>query len=154
MAAGSEYAAGTTGGSNAVTLSAEQIPSLNISGSSSSRSVTYSGATTTYNGSTGSSGEHTHAASNTTVNVLVNGAVTNYIYSAGTTAGFTYGNLQTVTTGSSGAHTHTFTIPSLAVSGSLTIPALSVASSYSNTSQRDVAITNKYVSVYMWKRIA
>ena len=63
---------------------------------------------------------------------------------------------------SSGEHSHTLNIPSLSGntnetgshSHTLTLPELDVAGSFFNENQQQIDVTNKYLSVYVWKRDA
>ena len=153
MAAGTEYTAGTTGGSNSITLTATHIPSLNITGTTTAQNnigSTVATKTTAVNGvgSTSSDGAHTHTLSTTYANFNILTVNTGGY-------GAPAWDPVTSTTSSSGQHTHTLNIPQLTVpTTKLNIPSLVVNAAYTNNSQSSVDVTNKYLAVYMWKRIA
>lgn len=178
MAAGNQYPVGSTGGNNAVTIGASNIPSLNISGSttakngiSTSGNGAYNGTITstgTYQGGTyGTSvdGEHWHGFpallmgyyGGTTFNFLPNGGDANLWRAS---------NYTTVSgTSAAGNHSHTVNIPSQTItsygnlnignhSHTVNIPSLNVTGTYQNENVQSIDVTNKYVAVNVWKRVA
>ena len=166
MAAGSEYAAGTTGGNNSITLASGQIPSLNITGSTAKSTTvavnntgsTVATATVAANGvgSTSTAGQHSHTTSS-----IYHGVVSDWSQSGGNTLyGYVTAVENALTTSVDGNHNHSLNIPSLTVpSTKLNIPTLTVNSAtvtaaYTNNSLASVDVTNKYLAVYMWKRVA
>lgn len=166
MCAGENYLAGSEGGSNQILLSDNQIPSLSITGKTEEKSnikTEESGShshmvtTNAVNGvgSTSIAGSHTHMANS--LNYWLesyNPISSNPIAIAGNGAAY---NLP-----SSGEHSHTLNIPSLSGntnetgshSHTLILPALDVAGSFLNENQQQIDVTNKYLSVYVWKRVA
>ena len=163
MAAGTEYTAGTTGGNNSITLASSQIPSLNITGSTAA----YTGTTTstgshthTFSGTTASAGSHTHttATEGGQYATVSGGTVDGIVSSIGSgSVSFYVRALSNLTTGSAGEHTHTFsgTTASAGVHNhSFTVPSRTVTAAYTNNSLVSVNVTNKYLAVYMWKRVA
>lgn len=178
MCAGSAYPVGSSGGSNAVTLNVNNIPSLNVEGSTSAKNGVGTSANGAYNGTvtsvgtyqggtygTSANGEHSHGFdallmgyySGSTYNFLPNGGnmnlwiASNYTTISGTT--------------NAGGHGHTVSIPSQTITsaGSLSIgnhshtiniPALSLTGKYTNNNLQSVDVTNKYVAVNVWKRVA
>ena len=166
MCAGENYPAGSEGGSNQILLSENQIPSLSITGKTKEKSGikteeagshSHTVTTNAVNGvgSTSISGSHTHMANS--LNYWLesyNPISSNPIAIAGNGAAY---NLP-----SSGEHSHTLNIPSLSGntnetgshSHTLTLPALDVAGSFLNKNQQQIDVTNKYLSVYVWKRVA
>lgn len=178
MAAGNQYPVGSTGGNNAVTIGASNIPSLNISGSttakngiSTSGNGAYNGTITstgTYQGGTyGTSvdGEHWHGFpallmgyyGGTTFNFLPNGGDANLWRAS---------NYTTVSgTSAAGNHSHTVNIPSQTItsygnlnignhSHTVNIPSLNVTGTYQNENVQSIDVTNEYVAVNVWKRVA
>lgn len=138
MCAGSSYPAGTEGGKNEVTLQAENIPSLNIKGK-----------TVSFLGSTENSGEHTHTTNDGTVFMTASGGDPVYEIAPSLVGDAPkwlwpskfYNHCASVSV--SGNHNHNFTIPELALTGS-----------YTNNNLQGIDITNKYVAVNVWKRVA
>ena len=129
-----------TGGSNSVTLTSSQIPSLTISGSSVSTTISTMSLTAQ------SAGAHTHTYS------MFNGQGRNashssLVYVVYDTTTWPSTLYDTVNTSSNGSHTHS-------VTGSVTIPSLTVNSTYTNNSVEKVNVQNKYITVYMYKRTA
>lgn len=179
MAAGNSYPAGTAGGSNSVTLNANQIPSLNITGTTAAKSGvasssagSYSGTVTskgTYTGdtyTTNSTGEHTHGFG---VELMGYNTGSTFCFqpdSAGISNLWMASSYTTVTkTGAAGSHKHNVKIPSQTITSSgnisieghthkLNIPALSLTGKYTNNAIQSLNVTNKYLSVYVWKRVA
>lgn len=178
MAAGNQYPVGSTGGSNAVTIGASNIPSLNISGSttakngiSTSGNGAYNGTITStgtyYGGTYGTSidGEHWHGFpallmgyyGGTTFNFLPNGGDANLWRAS---------NYTTVSgTSAAGNHSHTINIPSQTItsygnlnignhSHTVNIPSLNVTGTYQNENVQSIDVTNEYVAVNVWKRVA
>lgn len=164
MAAGDEYAAGTTGGSQTLTLNASNIPSLSISGTTAktttvaSNSAGTTTATTTLAangvGSTTSAGAHTHTF---TAPQYVDLAVDTQ---GSNPYGGIIGGWTTWSASSSGNHTHSLNIPALTVNSAtvrlnaLTVNGAAVTGSYSNATPSSIDITNKYIAVYMWRRVS
>lgn len=171
MCAGENYPAGSEGGNNQILLSDNQIPTLNVSGkteenknvsTSTSGNHTHSITTRAINnaGST-NGGEHDHITQNLSITGLAplfldtNNGANQY---GAVVGGYVEGFL----TGGTGSHTHTLNIPSLSGntnetgshSHTLTLPALDVAGSFLNENQQQIDVTNKYLSVYVWKRVA
>lgn len=139
MCSGSTYPIGTAGGNNEVLLGAENIPSLNVTGKTNS-----------FSGNTGSSGEHTHVAPDGSVFMAAKGGVQKWEIEPslvnGTGAKWLWpseGYSSFVNVSSAGNHYHNFTIPELDLSGI-----------YTNNNLQSVDITNKYVTVNVWKRVA
>ena len=178
MAAGNQYPVGSTGGNDTVTLGVSNIPSLNFSGSttakngiSTSGNGAYNGTITstgTYQGGTygtSTDGEHWHGFpallmgyyGGTTFNFLPNGGDANLWRAS---------NYTTVSgTSAAGNHSHTVNIPSQTITSygslnigshnhTLNIPSLSVMGMYENDNVQSIDVTNKYVAVNVWKRVA
>ena len=135
---GTNYITGTTGGSSTVTLTKEQIPNLNIVGETTINS------TTDMSLEAKSSGEHTHISS-LTIYTGVGGyghteitqIVDNGIVEKTVTRSLPY----------AGNHTHV-------VTGTITIPKLTVSGKYENSNQTSISVQNPYTVVYMWKRVS
>lgn len=178
MAAGNTYPAGTSGGSNSVRLAANQIPSLGISGTtnasttgSAGSGMSASSSVSSYGysdrqGSTSVNGEHDHASMKDNALIYVTtpagGSTPGSAVSGGTGTPNFWSNTRTSIDGS---HSHTVYYQdwyangiSTTVSGltphTHTIPALSVNGSYTNNNLQSINVTNKYMTVYMWKRVA
>lgn len=174
MAAGDTYPAGTTGGSNSLTLLANQIPSLGISGTtnasttgSAGSGMSASSSVSSYGysdrqGSTSVNGNHNHT--NTGGSALW-AQVPNYGNVNTNTVGEQSNRANIVALQDAGDHSHTVYYQdwyangiSTTVSGltphTHTIPALSVNGSYTNNNLQSINVTNKYMTVYMWKRVA
>ena len=189
MAAGNQYPVGSTGGNNAVTIGASNIPSLNISGSttakngiSTSGNGAYNGTITstgTYQGGTygtSANGEHTHSFSTGGTALVVDSLISNpgmaygYGYANATsgapgTIWFDYHNKNNSDIANAGNHSHTINVPSQTItsygninignhSHTLNIPSLSVMGMYKNDNVQSIDVTNKYVAVNVWKRVA
>lgn len=184
MCAGSTYPVGSAGGNNTVTLSAENIPELTVSGStnekkgvSTTENGSYDGTITTngsYAGGTYASsvsGDHTHSTPNGTVFMSAMGGNQIYEIVPGAVSGSVkwlwpgegYSSFTQVS--NSGNHSHTVSIPGQTIisKGNLSIenhshivdiPSLDVTGSYENNNLQGVDITNKYVAVNVWKRIS
>lgn len=148
VGAGNTYAAGSTGGSSSVTLSAENIPSLAITGSTNEQNNistsdngyysstinsqgTYTGGT--YN--TSANGEHTHAFSTGGTALVVDSIISNpamaygYGYSNATngapgTIWFDNHTKNNSEIASAGNHNHSVTIPSQTINsaGTFAVP--------------------------------
>lgn len=167
MAAGSNYPVGSSGGSNTVTLTAENIPSLFITGNTAgqngittSADGAYSGnitSTGTYLGgtyTTTTDGEHKHIFYYSPVEVVRGSGIN------------VFGTIKAgQSTSSSGAHNHTVTIPNqtITTSGDLSIgnhshtvniPSLALTGNYTNSNLQSINVTNRYVTVNVWKRVA
>lgn len=167
IGAGNKYAVGSTGGTDNIKLSAQNIPSLTSKGYTSTANVgtsangagNYSllgGSTASYTGTTSTNGEHTHG-----IDVGVH--YVPFDYHDGSNYGdiFFYNN--SMNTLPAGNHEHTFTVPNLSVSGyvsignhnhTLTVPSLSVTTTYTNNAVQSINTLNPYTAVYMWKRVA
>ena len=189
MAAGNQYPVGSTGGNNAVTIGASNIPSLNFSGSttakngiSTSGNGAYNGTITstgTYQGGTygtSASGEHTHSFSTGGTALVVDSLISNpgmaygYGYANATsgapgTIWFDYHNKNNSDIANAGNHSHTLNIPSQTItsygnlnignhSHTLNIPSLSVMGMYKNDNVQSIDVTNEYMAVNVWKRVA
>lgn len=174
MCAGTNYPVGSNGGSNAVTLTAENIPSLNVTGNTTAQNGVTTSANGAYNGTITSKGTYAGGTYTTTTS----GEHSHNINSHGTKIWYSEGNMMPyafyvqnssldldAVTASAGNHNHTVTIPNQTITsaGSLSIgnhshtiniPALSLAGSYTNGNLQNVDITNKYVAVNVWKRVA
>lgn len=167
MCAGSIYPANSTGGSNTVMLEAENIPSLNIAGSTAAKNGIGTSANGAYNGTITSQGNYTGGSYATTTS----GEHTHMFYYSphGVTAGNDIDVFAFVKEGhsvsSAGNHSHTVAIPNQTITskGNLSIgnhshvvniPALNVEGNYTNDSLQSVDVTNKYVAVNVWKRVA
>ena len=175
MCAGSAYPVNSTGGSNTVTLNAENIPSLNIAGNTAAKNGVgtssagaYSGTVTstgTYNGgtySTSTNGDHQHTLPDWGVywtQAWGNGNMSMALQWVNASDGLS----DAVST--AGNHSHIVNIPSQTItskgnlsignhSHTVNIPALSVTGNYTNNSLQSVDVTNKYVAVNVWKRVA
>lgn len=179
MCSGSVYPVGTTGGNNEVLLGEENIPSLDISGNTSvkngiatSSNGSYNGTITsqgTYTGgtyTTSVSGNHSHGFSanlmayfpgNSFQGFMPNGEYMNLWSASNYTS---VGN-----TNDAGNHSHTVFIPSQTITSSsnlsignhshiVNIPALNVEGKYINSSVQSIDVTNKYIAVNVWKRVA
>ena len=185
---GTTGTAGSTGGSDTVTLKAENLPSHSHSMShthgtpatniSSSGAHTHSttASTTTVNGTTNntltaaSNGAHTHTVSTNTTFTVSFGVGSGVSGIPGGQSGwgsYSKAHWYTITINSGGAHTHN-------VTGTIKIPALSIASSGAHTHQVPAMTTNSqsttttgatgsgtafsvqdpYITVYMYKRTA
>ncbi len=166
MCAGEKYLAGSEGGNNQVLLSDNQIPSLNIAGQTEEKNDI----------TTGTSGSHNHTLSTNAVNGAGSTSVDgnhSHVLDMGNHGvpleyhdGDHYGDIFYYERGSStyaaGDHSHTLNIPSLSgytdVTGNhshvLNLPALNVVGSFLNENQQQIDVTNKYLSVYVWKRVA
>ena len=186
MCAGSAYPIGSSGGSNAVTLNAENIPSLSITGNTSVKNGVTTSANGAYNGTIISNGIYQGGTYGTSAN-----GEHNHNFSAGGTAlvvdsannhpqmpyadGFAvtrnidswWCNHNKINSGiaSAGNHSHTVFIPSQTITSSgnlsignhshtVNIPALSLTGRYTNNSVQSVEVTNKYVTVNVWRRVA
>lgn len=171
MASGSTYPIGTSGGNNAVMLSARNIPSLSITGNTAAKNGIVSGSagehshTVTTKAKSGintdSAGKHSHTVSHKLPSAYIG------LYMDMNDGTNRFGSIvadlvNSISTDSAGAHTHSLNIPALSGTAgsagththSLNIPALSVSGSYANNAQGQVNVTNKYVTVNVWKRIA
>ncbi len=135
MAAGNQYPVGSAGGKNTVTLGADNIPSLNITGSttakngvSTSSNGAYSGTITSsgaYQGGTygtSTNGEHTHSFSTGGTALVVDSLISNpgmaygYGYANATsgapgTIWFDYHNKSNSDIANAGNHSHTVSVP-------------------------------------------
>lgn len=179
MCSGSAYSVGTEGGSNSVILGAENIPSLSITGNTTAKNGIATSSNGSYNGTitlqgtytggtytTSASGNHSHGFSanlmayypgNTFQGFMPNGEYMN-LWSAS--------NYTSVgSTDDAGNHNHTVSIPSQMITSSgnlsignhshtVNIPALNVTGTYTNSSLQSVDVTNKYIAVNVWKRVA
>lgn len=168
MCAGENYPAGSEGGSNQILLSENQIPSLSITGKTKEKSDieteeagSHSHTVTTNAvsgvGSTSISGSHTHAAQ------YLNCGFVNFRPASSDVSDLPIiRSVETYNVSNAGEHSHTLNIPSLSGSSNktgshshtLTLPALDVAGSFLNENQQQIDVTNKYLSVYVWKRVA
>jgi len=127
VGAGSSYAVGATGGADSVTLTTNEIPSHNHSGSTGSagsHSHTYSGTSSTHGGhshsfsaTTGSSGSHSHTGTTSgagahshTVRLGINRDQQPYLASPSQGGSGDYNQ----STSSVGDHTHSFTTSTVA----------------------------------------
>lgn len=172
VGAGDKYSVNDTGGSNLVTLSPSNIPSLITKGSTGATNVTTSGDGS-YNGTVTSSGTYQGG----TYNTSTDGEHYHNLQDVGVYWGYPYGNggmaLQwnniadgaIERTADAGAHSHSFSIPSQTITSygnisignhthSLTVPALSVTGKYANNSVQSFSTQDPYIAVYMWKRIS
>lgn len=189
MAAGNQYPVGSTGGNNAVTLGASNIPNLNFSGSTTAKNGVSTSGNGAYNGTitstgtyqggtygTSANGEHTHSFSTGGTALVVDSLISNpgmaygYGYANATsgapgTIWFDYHNKNNSDIANAGNHSHTLNIPSQTITsyGSLNvgnhshtvnIPSLNVTGIYQNDNVQSVDVTNKYVAVNVWKRVA
>ena len=175
MCAGSAYPVNSTGGSNTVTLNEGNIPSLNITGNTTAKNGVgtsangaYSGTVTstgTYNGgtySTSTNGDHQHTLPDWGVywtQAWGNGNMSMALQWVNASDGLS----DAVST--DGNHSHTVNIPSQTItskgnlsignhSHTVNIPELTVTGNYTNNSLQSVDVTNKYVAVNVWKRVA
>lgn len=179
MCSGSAYSVGTEGGSNSVILGAENIPSLSITGNTTAKNGIATSSNGSYNGTitlqgtytggtytTSASGNHSHGFSanlmayypgNTFQGFMPNGEYMNLWSASNYTS---VGN-----TDDAGNHNHTVSIPSQMITSSgnlsignhshtVNIPALNVTGTYTNSSLQSVDVTNKYIVVNVWKRVA
>lgn len=178
VGAGNLYANGSTGGSTSATLSAGNIPSLSITGSTTAQNGVTTSANGAYNGTitsqgtyaggnygTSTNGNHRH---NFGENVMGyrSGHVFNILPNVGdcnlwtadyyTSLGDTLDN---------GNHNHTVSIPNQTItsygnlnignhSHALNIPSLYVNGSYTNNAVSAFSVQDPYTAVYMWKRVA
>jgi len=186
MCSGSAYPVGSSGGNNSVTLNAGNIPSLDITGTTSaengvgtSSNGAHSGTITSQGNYTGgtyitsTNGEHSHNFSAGGTALVVDSinahpqmppadgfAVTNSIDSW-----WCNHNKINSSIANAGNHSHTVSIPSQVITstGSLSIgnhshtvniPALNVTGAYINNNVQSIDVTNKYVAVNVWKRVA
>ena len=137
---------GTTGGSNSVTLSTSNIPTLSVSGSTTATS------TSSMSLSAYSAGSHSHGVSIGGGGVLLgarpgDGGYLPQAQDWGWAEGKSNMGWNSVSIVDGGAHSHS-------VGGSINIPALTVTGTYTNNSQTSVNVQNKYITVYMYKRVA
>lgn len=186
MAAGSQYPAGSEGGSNTVILDSENIPNLNITGKTNAKNGVGTSANGAYNGTitsngtylggtygTSLSGEHSHSYS-AGGSALVMGANENtggmsydssfsFVVGSGGWWGYTNKNISDIA--GAGNHNHTIAIPNQTITSSgnvsignhthtINIPALSVTGTWKNNNVQKIDVTNKYVAVNVWKRVA
>ena len=186
MAAGSQHLAGSEGGSNTVTLGAENIPSLNITGKTTAKNGVGTSANGAYNGTVTSSGTYQGGTYGTSAN-----GEHSHDFSAGGTAlvvdsvnnhpqmpyadGFAVTrnidswwcnhNKINSNIASAGNHSHTISIPSQTItskgnlsmenhSHTVNIPALNLTGTYQNNNVQSIDVTNKYITVNVWKRVA
>lgn len=143
MAAGKQYPVESTGGSNTVTLGASNIPSLNITGSTATGNVT-----------TSTNGEHTHLFSTGGTALVVDSLISNSAMSYG----YGYANAANGAPGTIWFDNHNKNNSDIASAGNhnhtVNIPALSVTAMYQNDNVQNIDVTNKYVAVNVWKRVA
>lgn len=179
MCSGSTYPVGTEGGENSIILGAENIPSLNMTGNTTAKNGVGTSAGGAYSETITSQGNYTGGTYTTSTNGNHShgfGAILMAYFPGGTYQGFMpngeYMNLWSASnytsignTDDAGNHNHTVSIPSQTITstGSLSIgnhshtvniPTLNVNGSYTNTNLQSVDVTNKYVAVNVWKRIA
>lgn len=175
MCAGSTYPAGTEGGNNAVTLGRENIPNLNITGSTAAKNGVNTSAAGAYSGTITSQGNYNGGTYGTSVNGEHQHTLPDW--GAYWTQAWGNGNMSmalqwlNISDGAvdavsvAGNHSHTVTIPNQTItsygglnignhSHTVNIPALSVKGNYQNNSLQSVDVTNKYVTVNVWKRVA
>lgn len=175
MCSGSAYPVGSTGGSNTVTLNAGNIPSLNITGNTTAKNGVGTSSAGAYNGTITSQGNYVGG----TYGTSTNGDHQHTLPDWGVYWTQAWGNgnmsmaLQWVNASDglsdavsvSGNHSHTVSIPSQTItsygnlfignhSHTINIPALSVTGKYTNNSLQSVDVTNKYVAVNVWRRVA
>ncbi len=173
MCAGSAYPVGSMGGNNEILLGAANIPSLDISGSTSVKNGVNTSGNGAYSGTITSNGTYAGGTYSTTTNGEHNHSLPDH----GIYWGYKYGNGEMALdwvnsadggveiTGNAGNHAHTVSIPSQTIisSGNLSIgnhshtvniPTLSVTGAYTNNSVQNIDVTNKYVAVNVWKRVA
>ena len=168
MAAGNAYPLGTNGGSNTAVLNAVNIPSLNISGSTAAKNGIGTSAGGAYNGTVTSQGTYTGGTYGTSADGNHQHGLNMGASAVGRIDG-NYGAIFTYAgqggTESAGNHSHTVSIPSQTItssggisignhSHSVNIPSLALTGKYTNNSLQSVDITNKYVTVNVWKRVA
>lgn len=143
MAAGNQYSVGSAGGSNTVTLGARNIPSLNVTGSTAASNVT-----------TSTNGEHTHLFSTGGTALVVDSLISNSAMSYG----YGYANAANGAPGTIWFDNHNKNNSDIASAGNhnhtVNIPALSVTAMYQNDNVQNIDVTNKYVAVNVWKRVA
>ena len=189
MAAGNQYPVGSTGGNNAVTLGASNIPSLNFSGSTTAKNGVPTSGNGAYNGTitstgtyqggtygTSANGEHTHSFSTGGTALVVDSLISNpgmaygYGYANATsgapgTIWFDYHNKNNSDIANAGNHSHTINVPSQTIasygnlnignhSHTVNIPSLNVTGTYQNKNVQSIDVTNEYVAVNVWKRVA
>lgn len=140
---GTDYAAGSTGGEKEHAITTAEMPAHNhaLSGSSS------------FSGSTGSAGSHSHLNGSKRIHDAADGAYGQSAYStsvAGPLARFagTYGDVKSAAydidyTSSTGSHSHSF-------SGTVTLSG----NTGSKGSGDAISLMQPYLAVYMWKRVA
>lgn len=173
MCSGSAYPVGSSGGNNSVTLNAGNIPSLGISGNTAVQNGVTTSGNGAYNGTITSNGTYTGGTYSTTTNGEHNHSLPDH----GIYWGYKYGNGEMALdwvnsadggveiTGNAGNHSHTVSIPSQMItstgnlsienhSHTVNIPALSVVGAYTNNNVQSIDITNKYIAVNVWKRVA
>lgn len=186
MAAGNQYPVGSIGGNNAVTIGASNIPSLNISGSttakngiSTSGNGAYNGTITstgTYQGGTygtSANGEHSHDFSAGGTALVVDSAnnhpqmpyADGFAVTRNIDSWWCNHNKINSSIASTGNHNHTIAIPNQTITSSgnvsignhthtINIPALSVTGTWTNNNVQKIDVTNKYIAVNVWKRVA
>lgn len=179
MCSGSTYPVGTEGGENSIILGAENIPSLNMTGNTTAKNGVGTSAGGAYSKTITSQGNYTGGTYTTSTNGNHShgfGAILMAYFPGGTYQGFMpngeYMNLWSASnytsignTDDAGNHNHTVSIPSQTITstGSLSIgnhshtvniPALNVTGTYTNSSLQSVDVTNKYIAVNVWKRVA
>lgn len=174
MCAGSAYPVGTEGGKNSVILETENIPSLNVTGNTTVKNGVETSAGGAYSGTITSSGTYNGGIYETSTNgvhqhdIALSG--TKIWEGDGTMLPYTFAvvsNTYNLSYGASanGNHTHTVSIPSQTItttgnlsignhSHTVNIPALSVVGAYTNNTVQSIDITNKYIAINVWKRVA
>lgn len=178
MAAGNQYPVGSAGGSNTVTLGARNIPSLNVTGSTTTKNGVSTSANGAYNGTISSSGTYQGGTYGTSIDgehwhgfpaLLMgyySGPTFNFLPNGGNANLWRASSYTTVSgTDVAGNHSHIVNIPSQTItsygnlnignhSHTLNIPRLNVTGVYQNDNVQSIDVTNKYVAVNVWKRVA
>ena len=167
----SSNTSGTTGGSDTINITSAQLPTMSGSGTTGSKGSGYSASTSvtghgSYTLSLGSynsnhsnyintTGDHNHVIDENYSFYIADGNEWGFI---GRTNASANGQMNLLSY--AGDHSHTFTYYdrrintlSTSVSG-LTKHTHTFTGTYTNSNQSTVTITNKYVTVFMWKRTA
>ncbi len=173
VGAGNSYSVGSTGGSTTATLSASNIPSLNITGTTTAKNGVTTSANGAYSGTIASSGNYIGGVYTTSTDGKHSHSLNGWsiMFESTTTSGiyalakpFEHNNWGD-NTQLSGAHSHTVSIPSQTIffygnisignhSHTVNIPALSLTGTYTNSSVQAFNVQDPYTAVYMWKRIS
>lgn len=125
-----------SGGSNSVTLAANQIPTITTGNQSANHTHSYA-----HTHGTDSKGGHTHETGIRSINGTTTAYIANWANIASTV----------INTNTAGAHTHTTNSQSSTTTGN---NSANHTHTYTNNNQQSVSIQPKYVSVYAWKRTA